>query len=338
MNNQAYPTLTCVIVTYNGAKWLSQCLSSISQSTIAVNIVVVDNGSNDDSVVIAKAHQGVEVIQLVTNLGFGRANNIGIARALNSGAERVFLLNQDTQLSPNALELLLKESLLEPDIGILCPMQLDAAGRALDATFLRYYLALHAIELIDDALLERGLKSNYPVAAAPAAAWVMTRQFLENVGGFDPLFFMYCEDDDLCARAAYHGFKVVVVPAARFYHCRGFHHEVDRETRRRRIRRKTSRIRSVLVRDLKDPATAMWKNTWRALTNRTLQSIGALLNHLDWMEAVASLAAVTRVIFELPSIARNRRQCLQKGPHWLSQVPYISVSRVASIQSKSDHG
>ena len=221
-----YPELVCVIVTYNGAQWLHQCLASLLQSTVLARIIVVDNASKDETLVIARAHTGVEIIQTGVNLGFGRANNIGIAHALSLGAKYVFILNQDTHIAPDALEQLLLESLRSPDIGILCPMQLDATGHSTDPTFLRYYLAPHAPSMIDDALLGRPLKSSYAVAAMPAAAWLFSRDFLEQVGGFDPLFFMYCEDDDLCSRASHHGFRIAVVPAAHFYHYRGFHGQV----------------------------------------------------------------------------------------------------------------
>ena len=323
MAAQPEPLLACIVVTYNGAPWLPQCLNSIQQSTVSARIIVVDNASQDETVAIVRSRNGVELIETGSNLGFGRANNIGIARALDLGAEHVLILNQDAHLATDALELLLKVSATNLAIGILCPMQLDAEGRATDPTFLRYYLAVYASALLDDALLGRSLKSQYTVAAAPAAAWLLTSRFLREVGGFDPLFFMYCEDDDLCSRASHHGYQVAVVPAARFYHNRGFHSQVKSETRSRKIRRKTSRLRSSLVRDIKQPRGKFWKNAWHAVSERVLLGLTALLSHLDWIEACAAVMAVLRVLlFELPAISRHRRQCLEKGPHWLPGSPH----------------
>ena len=323
MATQPEPVLACIIVTYNGAPWLPQCLDSIQQSTVSARIIVVDNASQDETVAIVRSHRGVELIETGANLGFGRANNIGIARALDLGAEHVFLLNQDAHVATDALELLLRLSAKNPTIGILCPMQLDAEGRATDPTFLRYYLAVHASAMLDDALLGRPLKTQYTVAAAPAAAWLLTRRFLKEVGGFDPLFFMYCEDDDLCSRACHHGYQVAVVPAALFYHGRGFHSQVKSETRSLKIRRKTSRLRSSLVRDIKQPSGKIWKNAWHALSERSLLGLTALLSHLNWIEAYATLMAVLQVLlFELPAIFRHRRKCLEKGPHWLPGPPH----------------
>lgn len=311
--------LICVVVTYNGAQWLAQCLTSIQKSIVQARIIVVDNASNDETTAITRAHGGVELIETGANLGFGRANNIGIARALQLGAEHVFIFNQDAHIASDALTILLAESQKQPEIGILCPMQLDASGASIDATFMRFYLALHATAMLDDALLGRPLRSHYTVAAAPAAAWLLTSRFLQNVGGFDPLFFMYCEDDDLCSRAFHHGFRVAVVPTARFFHSRGFHGQVNLETQIGRLKRKTSRLRSSLVRDIKQPSGSLWKNAWHALSARSLAGVAALVSHIDWVEAIASHLAILRVIFELPSIARHRRQCLTQGPHWLTK-------------------
>jgi len=159
----------------------------------------------------------------------------------------------------------------------------------------------------------------YRVEALPAAAWLLPRRFLEQVGGFDPLFFMYCEDDDLCSRARHHGWGVGLVPAARFFHCRGFHGNLGRESRLEHFHRRRSRLRSSLLRRIKHPAGGFAKNCWQALIVQGLAGLSALLAHRDWIEALAVVAALLKVAGELPRLARHRRQCQQGGALWLGQ-------------------
>lgn len=316
------PRIACVIVSYNGAAWIAQCLQSLRDSRdVALQLIVVDNASADETVAIVRACADVEMIATGSNLGFGRANNLGIARALQLGAELVFILNQDAHVAPDALAKLCEQAAAQPDLGIVCPLQLDAQGQEMDPTFLRYYLAPFAPALLNDAVLARPWQAQYRVEAVPAAAWLLPRRFLEQVGGFDPLFFMYCEDDDLCSRARHHGWGIALVPAAHFFHCRGFHGQLGQESRRGHFRRRRSRLRSALIRQIKHPAGGFAKNCWQALVVQGLAGLIALLAHLDWMEALAALAALLTVSCELPRLARHRRQCLQGGALWLGAKP-----------------
>ncbi|RQO55610.1 hypothetical protein DBR47_20375 [Paucibacter sp. KBW04] len=312
------PRIACVIVSYNGAAWITQCLQSLRDSRdVFLQLIVVDNASTDQTASLVRACSDVELIATGSNLGFGRANNLGIARALQLGAEYVFILNQDAQVAPEALAKLCEQAADQPGLGILCPLQLDAQGQALDPTFLHYYLGPFAPALLNDALLARPLQARYGVDAMPAAAWLMPRRFLEQVGGFDPLFFMYCEDDDLCNRARHHGWGIALVPAAHFFHCRGFHGQLSRESRRGQFNRRRSRLRSSLIRQIKHPAGGFAKNCWQALVVQGLAGLSALLAHLDWIEALAVVAALLKVASELPRLASHRRQCQQGGALWL---------------------
>lgn len=310
------PTTSVVLVTYNGARWLQTCLDSLTASVPRPHIIVVDNASSDETVAIARRHPGTTLIETGANLGFGRANNIGIARALEQGADYVFILNQDAYVAPDTIAILVGEAGRQERAGIVCPMQLDDTGRAVDPTFLLYYVAPNAPALLNDALLGTPAAS-YPVTAAPAAAWLFSRAFLMEVGGFDPLFFMYCEDDDLCSRANLFKYTVSIVPAARFFHCRGFHGAVKTETTRRKLQRKTSRLRSVLVRDAKRPDGSFGKNAWQSCWLRLFDGLGQLVAHRDYIACLAAFLAVGGILRELPAIRRHRAVCMTAGPHWL---------------------
>ena len=85
-----------VIVTYKGKQWYDKCFQSLRESTIPVQIVVVDNTPGDEDAKYIKTHfPEVHLIKMNENLGFGKANNLGMRYALDNGCDYVFLLNQD---------------------------------------------------------------------------------------------------------------------------------------------------------------------------------------------------------------------------------------------------
>src|SRR5690554_3220414 len=132
-NKQAF----VIIVTYNGAPWLSACLKSCGNYPV----IVVDNASTDDTVsFIETNYPHVILLKQATNLGFGQANNVGIRYALNHGAEHVFLLNQDAYLVEDALEQLLRFQQSHTDYGILSPIHLTGNQQKLDRNFSNYML------------------------------------------------------------------------------------------------------------------------------------------------------------------------------------------------------
>ena len=199
---------TCIIiVTYNGMPWLDPCLTSCN----GYPVIVVDNQSTDGTVSFIEQHYpNVVVLPQTKNLGFGAANNIGIKHAIDTDAEYVFLLNQDAYLQPNTIENLIEVHLKHPDYGIVSPMHLNGEGSKLDTNFSYYFKQNN--DILYDALHTKRLEPIYEVAFVNAAAWLVPIKTVETVGGFDPMFFHYGEDDNYCQRVLYHGFKIGVVP------------------------------------------------------------------------------------------------------------------------------
>jgi GT2 family glycosyltransferase len=115
------PPIVVVILNWNGAADTVACLESLSKQTSSnVHLVVVDNGSEDDSIARIKGwasnhHAAVEVIENGANLGFAAGSNVGIRHALDSGAESVLLLNNDTVLAPDAVSRLVAFLSEHPD-------------------------------------------------------------------------------------------------------------------------------------------------------------------------------------------------------------------------------
>ena len=208
-----------IIITYNGLKWIDKCLSSCN----GYSVIVIDNASTDGTVEHIKAHYpGVTLIAQNTNLGFGQANNIGISHALKQGAAYVFLLNQDAYLQQGAIETLIEVHKKNKDYGILSPIHLNGNGTKLDRNF-SYYLGHDYNSYFYLDAIKGTLSELYEVPFVNAAAWLVPKETLMVVGGFDPLFYHYGEDDNYCQRVRYHGMKIGVVPQTYVNH--------DRETR-----------------------------------------------------------------------------------------------------------
>lgn len=308
--------VAAVVVSYNGSQFLSSCLQSLLLSSIAPKVIVVDNASTDDTCKVVEGFAAIQLFKNRDNVGFGRGCNAGIAHALSIGTDYILLLNQDAQVQPDTVELLLKHMQHNPKVGIACPLQFNANGSAVDDIFLQYYLAPYASDLISDSI-QGTLKSSYITNHTPAAAWLISAKFLQEVGGFDPLFFMYSEDDDICRRAAFHGYALSIVPNARFNHMRAFYVKKNAESVTQQIRRKTSRLRSSLVASAKSPDEHPLKNLYHAITKQLCNALGGLIGHLDWIPFIASLIATFGTVLELPRILRHRQISMAKGPHWL---------------------
>jgi GT2 family glycosyltransferase len=219
-----------VIVTYNAEKWLNTSIESALKSDCPVEIVVVDNASVDNTVEhIIKDYPEVKLIRLKKNIGFGQANNKGISYALNSGAENVFLLNQDAEVEPDTIRILAEFQNDHPEYGICSPIHLNGEGTNFDLKFARYGLKsgvggrLTFEEWSDcrkkDANLN-SLKSVYQVHYVNAAAWMLSRPCLYQIGGFHPIFFMYGEDDEYLNRMKNENYLAGVVPSAVIRHHR----------------------------------------------------------------------------------------------------------------------
>lgn len=192
-----------VIVTYNSMKWLPKCLDTID----GYPVIIIDNFSIDGTVNYLKENYPEYIIlPQHKNLGFGKANNIGISKALELGAEAVFLMNQDVYLNESVIENLFVALKNNPSYGIISPIHLNAKGNELDRDFARYCLANRKIYA--DSLLNNKKESLYEMPFVNAAAWLVSKECFCKIGGFDPNFFHYGEDENFCQRVAYHGLKI----------------------------------------------------------------------------------------------------------------------------------
>lgn len=212
--------LFVIIVTYKGKQWYDRCFASLRESTVPVNTIVIDNASNDGTVgYIKENYPEIHLIASDENLGFGRANNIGMRYALDNDCDYVFLLNQDAWVEPDTFEKLVGIHQRHSEYGLLGPVQVNAEKtKVLDGVI--HFLVNPDninIDMFSDLMMGT-VDEVYPVAEINAAAWLLPRKTLETVGGFDPLFLHYGEDWNYLSRVLYHKMKVGLTPHIQVVH------------------------------------------------------------------------------------------------------------------------
>lgn len=209
-----------IIVTYNAMKWVDRCFGSLRNSEIPCVPVVVDNMSKDETVNYLREHYPeVHIIVNNKNRGFGQANNQGIEWAYRQGGTNFFLLNQDAWVHPDTLGKLV-DIQNQHDIALVSPIHLNGPGDKMDwGYFTKIIVDETHLDYLSDLELGK-TKPFYPVFKINAAAWMLSRRCVEQIGGFDPIYFHYGEDGNYCQRIKYHKEQVVFVPGAYMHHDR----------------------------------------------------------------------------------------------------------------------
>ncbi|SEA88932.1 Glycosyltransferase, GT2 family [Flavobacterium gillisiae] len=208
-----------IIVSYNGGEWIEECLNGVLNSSIPVELIVIDNCSTDGTVEFIKSNfKNVLLFEQKENLGFGKANNIGMSYALRQNADFVFLLNQDAFVEKYTIEKLIEISSKHPDYGIISPIQLDYSGELLEHYFYKFMANNTTKSFYSDFVLSNAIKKIYDVPFIQAASWLIPINTLKKIGGFDPIFFHYGEDDNYCQRVLYHNLKIGVAPGVSIRH------------------------------------------------------------------------------------------------------------------------
>ncbi|GEJ30695.1 glycosyl transferase [Flavobacterium psychrophilum] len=220
------------------------------RSIYPINILVVDNCSTDDSVELLKQFSEIHLIQSKENLGFGKANNIGIDYALNNKADYVFLLNQDTWVFDDTISNLVVMAQNNPSFGIVSPMHFSGDEKTLDKGFVTYY---------NRNVEENAGKNIAIVPFVNAAAWLVSSACLQKVGGFESLFGHYGEDRNYCDRVLYHQFQIVIAKNAKICHDR----KISRSFKKDLIQSKYKMLSQVL--DINNTLFASYANALQSV-------------------------------------------------------------------------
>lgn len=215
-----------IIITYNGMQWIDECLKSVLRSAIPLTLIVVDNASSDGTVPHIKTNfPSVLLLEQKKNLGFGRANNIAMSYALQAEMDYVFLLNQDTSVCENSLKNLIDAAVKYPEYGILSPIQLDYSGDLLEDYFFKFMAKDKSRSFYSDFVLKKEGKDIYNIDFIQAACWLIPIEAIKKIGGFDPIFFHYGEDNNYCQRMLYHNLQIGVVADSFIRHDANKHDE-----------------------------------------------------------------------------------------------------------------
>jgi GT2 family glycosyltransferase len=306
-----------VIVTYNGAPWIRGALESLRQSEAPCTAVVIDNASSDDTAAIVRAEFPETILIAQTeNTGFGRGNNVGISLAMVQGADYIFLLNQDAFVTAPALGQLAGFLETHPEYAVATPLHCSPDLNSLDPNTQQSYLQRYAPGYLSDACL--GLtKSFYDIRGINAAAWMVRTSTFAIVGGFDPLFFMYGEDDDLISRFAHLGQRFALLPKSRIVHLRA-RSPRPKASLARQLWQQSERARSDLLMDMKSPEGALAGKLLRLCATGVVHPFARLLADHDWRNACAYLIATGRVLAQSGKILDNAKLCGTPGAHFLA--------------------
>ncbi|MGC8874030.1 MAG: glycosyltransferase family 2 protein [Chloroflexia bacterium] len=216
MADEAPLHLAVVVVNWNRAKDTARCLRSLGASRFSGwRALVVDNGSSDGSAgFLRSAFPEVEILETGRNLGFAGGTNVGIERALALGVPYILLLNNDAEVAPDALPVLLEAAAVRPRAGIFSPLILYGDGRRVwfAGAYRRRVLPGFAWPAYGSTRLPRPVPRR--IDYATGCAMLLRREVLQTVGLLDPAYFMYWEDMDLCERARRAGWEVWLIPSA----------------------------------------------------------------------------------------------------------------------------
>lgn len=223
--------LSIIIVNWNSANYVRQCLGSLERHppSCSYEVLVVDSGSFDScGEMLAREFPRVRFIQSQTNIGFARANNLGFR---HSQGRVLLFLNPDTEVIGSALDELRRA--LEPNAnaGIVGARLLNTDGSLQTSCIQSFPTVLN--QMLDAEPLRRlfpksrlwGMAALYqpnsaprPVEVISGACMMMPRSTFDRVTGFDERFFMYSEDLDLCRRVRASGFQCLYAPEAQVVH------------------------------------------------------------------------------------------------------------------------
>ena len=225
------PQVSAIIVTYNSLGQIEACLDSLAKALPPDHeTIVVDNASPDGTAkTVRQRWPSIRVIDAGRNVGFARANNMGIRQ---SSGRFILLLNPDTEVGPGAIARLVDALDARTDAAVAGPRLVDGHGRA-ELSFGRM---IGPVSELRQKLLVRGNDADAPfvrryvewltrrprvVDWVSGACLLVRREDAEAVGLLDERYFMYAEDVDFCAALRARGRKVLFIPDAEVRHLRG---------------------------------------------------------------------------------------------------------------------
>jgi GT2 family glycosyltransferase len=232
-SNGDAPDISVSIVSYNTRELLRACLQSLldrqAAAEASLEIIVADNGSSDGTEEMVKSDfPSVLFICTGGNVGYGRANNVGLSEA---HGRYYFVLNSDTEVEPGALAGMTTFMDSRPDIGMLGAQLVLPDGSiqrscARDPTLLAVFWEQTYLDKLfpNNSVTGSYLMSDWDysdkreVEQVCGACFFVRAEAFRQIGGFDPAYFMYFEDTDFCVRLRKAGWPIFFYPEARIQH------------------------------------------------------------------------------------------------------------------------
>ncbi|MBD2526609.1 glycosyltransferase family 2 protein [Nostoc sp. FACHB-133] len=249
MNTQLIKSVSIILVNYNGADVLINCLNSLEKFIPKDNceIILVDNNSQDNSIdIVDNKFPEIKLIKLPRNVGFGAGNNAG---AKVAKGEFLLLLNTDTILTNNILPHLIELMSGNQDVGVIGTKLLFPDGSfqisfspeiGIRGEFQAQKIHKYAENKNAFNIIEQDFQDIKEVDIVVGAAFFIRANLFNLLDGFDEKFFMYFEDSDLCQRVRNEGYKIIYTPHISLIHLRG--HSVKKISNKMSVEYRRSQI------------------------------------------------------------------------------------------------
>lgn len=216
----SYPQVLIIILNWNGLQDTLECIASVYKMDYPnFEVVVVDNGSTDDSVeVLLKTYPYVILIENKENLGYTGGNNVGMRYAIKHGADYMWLLNNDTIVEPDTLSKIVATAGSHKEIGLVSPViyyydkpdKIQFCGSYVDYN---NFCIPHAENIESWHEMNMG-----QIISLWGTALLIKSNVVKKIGCLNSKYFAYQEDCEYCIRAAKGGYTSVLEPWARVYH------------------------------------------------------------------------------------------------------------------------
>lgn len=253
------PSVWVIVLNYCSLEDTLGCVAAVRNNNYPnLHLLVIDNASLDgDGIILKNQLLPTEFLQLVVNTGYAGGNNEGIKRAMKAEADYILILNPDVRLPSNALANYV--DILEADlsIGALNPVQVEADGLTIDHKFVN--TIFKPLGHLFSSLKDIDLPELFDTNELLGAAILLPRRTLEKIGGFDPLYFAYSEEVDLCRRIRLHGLRLSVTTRSPVKHLR------SKENSGTSDFVLFLRLKGICLFKLKDPHTSLSRGLSRAL-------------------------------------------------------------------------
>jgi len=307
------PKVYVLVINWNGREHLQECFASLLASDYpALSAILLDNASTDGSTDLFDAQFGGDsrtaCWRCPENLGWGGGNNFGIARALEQGADFVFLLNNDTAIAPDAIRLLVEHAERAPDAAALAPrMLLFDTPSVLNSVGLRLSPVGAAWDIGIGRADSPAWHEDREVAGVCGGAMFLRADALRQTGPFAAEFGIYYDDLELCLRLWNAGWRCLSSPAAAVRH--KFSATLGQASERKHYLNERNRWRCILL----SWPTGLIARSLPGLVRAECRVLGAALRDGRWAHAAAQARGWGSNLVFLPAALTQRRALARSG-------------------------